>query len=157
MELTPKIPAMKELILCLILLMAVCVIFGQGLPQSEIDPEIVGRWDYLKSVVDGKEVYALVGSEHYYADGKVIFINWHLKPYPLDRVPETSKELAKHHDHYFSGMGTYTTDKENNLLAIEMLAVNDTAYLGATAKVRYEIRGDTIIFMDQYYFTRAEQ
>jgi hypothetical protein len=148
---------MKKLILCPILLMAACVTFGQGLPQSEIDPEIVGRWDYLKSVVDGKEAYALVGSEHYYADGKVIFINWHLKPYPLDQVPESSKELVKHHDHYFSGLGTYTTDRENNLLVITPYALSDTSQLGGSFKVKYEIRGDTIIFVDQYFFTRAKQ
>jgi hypothetical protein len=148
---------MKKLILCPILLLAAGLTFGQGLSQPEIDPEIVGRWDYLKSVVDGKEVYALVGSEHYYADGKVMFINWHLKPYPMDQVPESSKELAKHHDHYFSGMGTYTTDKENNLLVITPYAVSDTSNLGGFFKVKYEIRGDTIIFVDQYYFTRAEE
>jgi hypothetical protein len=107
--------------------------------------------------MDGKEVYALVGSEHYYADGKVMFVNWHLKPYPLDQVPETSRELAKHHGHDFSGMGTYTTDRENNLLVITPYAVSDTSQLGGSFKVKYDIRGDTIIFVDQYFFTRAKQ
>ncbi len=67
---------MKKLMIISAILFAAGMLFASEPAGPEIDPEIVGRWDYQKTVLeDGTEVHNIIGMEHYYADGTAIFAN----------------------------------------------------------------------------------
>jgi hypothetical protein len=133
------------------------VAIGQGVPKPEIDPQIVGRWDYAKTVnEDGSEEYNMIGLEHYYADGTVIYIDMSVRPYAKGDAPNTHEELVAAKVEYWTGLGTFETDKKNNLLRIRNVACDDPDGLGESFEVKYEIKGDIIIFENKYHFKRAK-
>ncbi len=53
-------------------------------------------------------------------------------------------------------MGTFETDKKNKLLKINQMACDNPDNLGKTLEFKYEIKGNTIIFGDKFYFERVE-
>lgn len=147
---------MKKLLFVFIGLILIAGAFCQGTAKQQIDPEIVGRWDYLKTVnEDGSEEFNMIGLEHYYADGTVIYIDMWVKPYEKGNKPDTHEELAAARGKYSTGLGTFETEKDNNLLRIRTVACTNPDGMGNSYEVKYEIKGDVIIFDGKYYFTRA--
>jgi hypothetical protein len=148
---------MKRTLSILTFLLFAGVVIGQGTVKPEIDPQIVGRWDYVKTVnEDGSEEYSMIGLEHYYADGTVIFVDMPVKPFAKGKAPNTHEELVAAKLDCWSGLGTFETDKKNNLLSIRTVACNDPESLGESFEVKYEIKGDSIIFEDKYHFKKAK-
>ena len=126
--------------------------------RSEPTDEIVGRWDYLKTVnQDGTEEFGIMGMEHYYQDGTVIYLNMWLNPFSLDSIPQSKDEIISALQITDGGIGTYETDPENNLLKITLRIRTDTIYIDKHFELRYEIIGDTIVFRDKYYFVRVRE
>lgn len=149
---------MKKLIIVAAIILFAGVIIGQSTIKPEIDPEIVGRWDYLKTLnEDGNEKYSMISMEHYYADGKVMFITMRVTPYALDKVPKTHEELVSALKKYDSGLGIFETNKKNNSLRITRVAGDNRKNLGNAFRVKYKIIGDTLIFDNTYYFIREKR
>jgi len=128
-----------------------------GTPESDREKGIVGRWEYLKTVnSDGTEDYRIMGIEHYYADGRVVYLNMWLQPLSLDSIPKTRDELLTSFDVTDGGMGTYEVNPEKNWLKISLETCTDTALVGKSFELKYEIKEDTMIFRDSHYFIRIK-
>ena len=147
---------MKRALLILSFFLLTGIVIGQGISKPEIDPEIVGRWDYVKTVnEDGSEEYSVIGLEHYYADGTVIYVDMPVKPFAKGEAPDTHEELVAAKKDYWTGLGTFETDKKNNLLKIRRVACGNPEGLGESFEVKYVIKDDIIIFADKYYFRKV--
>lgn len=132
------------------------VAYGQAHKMPLIDPQIIGRWDYLKTVgSDGSEELMIIGREHYYSDGTFMFANMLVKPYSKDELPTTHEELVAAYERYHSGLGTFETNLENNVLRIKIISTSDTSSLGLIYDFKYEIKDNIIIFDDTHYFRRV--
>ena len=127
-------------------------------PESKTVNGIVGRWEYLKTVnPDGTEEFGIIGMEHYYGDGTVIYLNMWLNPFSLDSIPQSQDEIISALQITDGGIGTYETDPENHLLKITLKVSTDTTYIGKPFELKYDIIGDTIVFRDLYYFVRVKE
>jgi hypothetical protein len=148
---------MRKVLVTFIYLLLAGTVWGQASRLPVIDPDIIGRWDYLKTVKsDGTEEFMNIGREHYYSDGTVIFVNMFVKPYSPYRIPKTHQELATAFESYHSGLGTFETNLHNNVLRIHLISTADTSSLGLIYDFGYKIEDDILIFDDQYYFRRAK-
>jgi hypothetical protein len=126
--------------------------------ESKSDIEIVGRWDYLKTVdPDGSEEFGVVGMEHYYTDGTVLYLNMWLDPFSMDSLPKSPEEIMAAHQITDGGIGTYEIDPEKNWLKIHLKVATDTAWFNKSFEFTYKIIGDTIIFRDKYYFVKVKE
>ena len=134
------------------------VTYGQAQKLPVIDPQIIGRWDYLKTVrSDGTEELMDIGREHYYPDGTVMFVHMFVKPFSARNIPTTHEELVTAYDSYHSGLGTFETNMYNNVLRIHVISAGDTSSLGLIYDFGYEIKDDIIIFDNTYYFRRVKE
>ena len=126
--------------------------------DSKVDNGIVGRWEYAKTVnPDGTEVYDMIGMEHYYADGTMIYFIMRLNPFSLDSLPESRDEYIAALVETDGGIGAYKFDPENNMLRIILDVSTDTAYIGKPIEPNCEIFGDTIVFWKKYHFVRVKE
>lgn len=149
---------MKKILIVAALLLIAGISFGQATKMPVIDPQIIGRWDYLRTVgSDGSEELMIIGREHYYSDGTVMFANMLVKPYSMGELPTTHEELVAAYDSYHSGLGTFETNLENNVLRIKIISTRDTSSLGVIYDFKYEIQDDIIIFDDTHYFKRVNE
>ena len=94
--------------------------------------------------------------EHYYADGRVIYLNMWMNPFSLDSVPESREELIAAFNVTDGGMGTYELYPEKDSLKITLKTSTDTAWIGKSFEVKYEIIEDTIVFQDKHHFIRVK-
>jgi len=126
--------------------------------ESETVNEIVGKWEYIKTVrPDGTEEFEMRGIEHYYSDGSMFYLLMFINPFSMDSIPETRNALIAAHTITDGGFGAYKTNPESKLLTITLDVCTDTAYIGKPFEAKYEISGDTIVFRDKYYFVRVRE
>ena len=129
-----------------------------GSPDSEADNGIVGRWDYVKTVnPDGTEEFGIIGMEHYYADGTILYLNMWLDPFAMDSLPGSRKEILDALVVTDGGFGSYEFVPENQWLRITLDVCTDTGYIGLPFELKCEIIGDTIVFRDKYFFVKARE
>ena len=149
---------MKRSIIAIAFSLLAGLAIGQNSAKSEVQSSIVGRWDYFKTVnPDGSEEYGIMGREHYYSDGTVLYLNMWLNPFSIDSLPKTQKELLSAFQISDGGIGTYEVTPEKNLLRITLDVSTDTAWIGKPFELKYEIIGDTIVFRDLYHFVRVKE
>lgn len=128
----------------------------QPAPDSETDNGIVGGWEYFKTVnPDGTEVFDMIGMEHYYADGTMIYLIMRMNPCSLDSIPKSREEILSALVQTEGGFGSYEFDPEDQWLRITLDVCTDTAYIGEPFELKCEIYGDTIIFREKYHFLKA--
>lgn len=149
---------MKKLLALFVVVLFTGPLYSQTHSDSNIDPDIIGGWEYFKSVdEDGTEIVELVAIEHYYADGKVIYVGmWH-SPFSLGALPENPEELKEAFKEGLSGLGTYTTDQEGQIIHFKLTASADSTLIGNTFEVPYKIIGDTLIWHKRYYAVRIKE
>ncbi len=148
---------MKKIFVATVLLLSAGIAIGQARKLPEIDPQIIGRWDYVKSVDEnGLEERKIIGREHYYADGTVMFVDMMVKPYTFYNFPKSHEELVAARYEYFSGLGTFETDIAHHVLRIKLISTGDPGQLGVVFDLNYVIDQDVIIFDNQHYFQRVK-
>ncbi len=128
---------MKKIFVATVLLLSAGIAIGQARKLPEIDPQIIGR-------------------EHYYADGTVMFVDMMVKPYTFYNFPKSHEELVAARSEYFSGLGTFETDIAHHVLRIKLISTGDPGQLGVVFDLNYVIDQDVIIFDNQHYFQRVK-
>ena len=137
---------MKKLLYLFVFVLLTGPLFSQTPSNSNIDPDIIGGWEYFKSVnEDRTEIAELVAIEHYYADGKVTYLGMWLTPFSLNAVPENADELREAFKGGLTGLGTFETDQVNQIIHFKIRASSDSTEIGSTFEVPYKIIGDGII------------
>ncbi len=124
--------------------------------RTEIDHPIVGKWEYVKTILpDGSEVINLVATEHYYSDGTLLFVNLWLYPKPLDEFSNSPEELKDSFDHGVGGIATYTIEEgeEKDRLSYTVNAFTNVEDIGNTWSVDIKVEKDTFI----YYLNNGDQ
>ena len=128
--------------------------------QSVSEPTngIIGKWEYLKSVLpDGSEVKEAIHTEHYYADGSLLFVRMALEPTPLDSFYESADDIKAAYKEIGAGIATYEIDEENSTLSWTSKASSNPDDIGVNYTVEFQIKGDTLIIEGYYYFVRVKE
>ena len=113
------------------------------------DHPIVGKWECVKTILpDGSEVVDLIATEHYYADGTLLFVNLWLNPQPVEEFSNTPEEIEKNLKNAYGAICTYTIEKgeEKDRLTYTFVNSTRTEDMGTSHSVDIKVNGDTLIF-----------
>jgi len=122
-------------------------------PESEKetgkDHPIVGRWEYEKTIrPDGSEVVELIITEHYYADGTLLYINVWLTPQPVHEFSDSREEIKKNFKQGYGGIASYNIEKgkDKDRLTYTVDASCNKEKIGSSPSIDITVDEDTLIF-----------
>lgn len=110
---------------------------------------IVGKWEYVKTIrPDGSEIVNLSATEHYYADGTLLYVNVNLSPQPINEFSNTPEEIKSNFKSGYGGIATYRIEKglEKDKLTYTRIACTQMEKIGNSVSVEIKVDKDTLIF-----------
>lgn len=139
-----------------VIILLSCVVLASYSSDAGKDHPIVGKWEYVKTILpDGSEVVNLIATEHFYADGTLLFVNVWLSPQPLNEFSNTPESIKNNLKSTIGAFGTYSIEKGKEKDRLTYNIVNSTRIkdMGVSNSIEIKVDKDTLI----YYFDNGNQ
>ena len=117
--------------------------------EAAKDHPIVGRWEYVKTIQpDGNEVINLIATEHYYADGALLYVDVWLTPQPVNEFSDLPEDIKNNFKNGCGGIATYKIEKgnEKDRLSYKVIASSQMDHIGNSTGIDFKVEKDTLIF-----------